>query len=130
MLGQVTSGEDIDLRPPVGIDLRSETSTVREAILKGIESQGKIAEIYPVGGVAAGSVVLPGASAIGVQYSTGASPASGRNVPRPGFVVTRRDGDPTTNNNNNNNFITSTMDALSDMITPLLGGVGLEHPIA
>ena len=54
---------------------------------------------HPVGGVAAGSVVLPGASATGVQYSTGASPASGTNVPRPGFVVTRRDGDPTNNNN-------------------------------
>ena len=25
--------------------------------------------------------------------------------------------------------MTSTMDALSDMITPLLGGDGLEHPI-
>ena len=34
------------------------------------------------------------------------------------------------NNNNNNDCVTSTMDALSNMITPLLGGVGPEHPIA
>ena len=33
-------------------------------------------------------------------------------------------------NNNNNDSVTSTMDALSNMITPLLGGVGPEPPIA
>ena len=40
------------------------------------------------------------------------------------------DDDDHNNNNNNNDSVTSTMDALSNMITPLLGGVGLEHPIA
>ena len=40
------------------------------------------------------------------------------------------DDDDNNNSNNNNHYVTSTMDALSDMITPLLGGVGLEHPIA
>lgn len=52
LLGQETSGEEVDFHPPVGIDLRQENSMVKEAILKGIENQGKMAELYPVGGAA------------------------------------------------------------------------------
>ena len=52
LLEQKESSAGVDLHPPVGIDLRLETPAVKEAILKGIESQGKMAELYPVGGAA------------------------------------------------------------------------------
>ena len=48
------------------------------------------------------------------------------------LAMTKKDdnNDNNNNNNNNNDSVTSTMDALSNMITPLLGGVGPERPIA
>ena len=52
LLGQEASGGGVNLHPPDGIDLRSETEDVRAAIIKGIECQGKMAELYPVGGAA------------------------------------------------------------------------------
>lgn len=38
--------------PPFGIDLTKESSYLREVIIQGIAHQGKIAELYPVGGAA------------------------------------------------------------------------------
>lgn len=40
------------LQPPQGVDLTDETLEVRRAIIEGIRGQGKMAELYPVGGAA------------------------------------------------------------------------------
>ena len=47
--GKSFSGE---LQPPRGVDLTEDTLEVRKAILEGIKNQGKMAELYPVGGAA------------------------------------------------------------------------------
>lgn len=52
LLSQEKTGEGISLKPPRGIDIRQETNEVKDAIIRGIENQGKMAELYPVGGAA------------------------------------------------------------------------------
>lgn len=40
------------LIPPEGKDIRSDSLEVRKAVIEGIKNQGKVGELYPVGGVA------------------------------------------------------------------------------
>ncbi len=45
-------GASVALYPPHKVDLTQEDETVRQAIVNGIRAQGKLAEMYPVGGAA------------------------------------------------------------------------------
>lgn len=42
----------VALYPPHKVDLTEENETVRQAVINGIRAQGKLAEMYPVGGAA------------------------------------------------------------------------------
>ena len=46
------STEREKLTPPEGEDLSKDSLRVRRAIIEGIQSQGKMGELYPVGGAA------------------------------------------------------------------------------
>ena len=53
LLSQKSREKQGTLHPPkVDLDLRKQTREVRKQILRGIKAQGKLAEIYPVGGAA------------------------------------------------------------------------------
>ncbi|QVL58131.1 MAG: UTP--glucose-1-phosphate uridylyltransferase [Simkaniaceae bacterium] len=46
------SGENETLNPPEGTDLSQDCLEVRKAVIQGIKDQGKMGELYPVGGAA------------------------------------------------------------------------------